>query len=448
MPEYLTARTLDVPMSSGSSTLLRDLERNIRSQLTPEETPVRLAVTQSDNNIWSCELGLYVGGRPLDSIFQFKRRSHENTKHLNVVFLVPTGIGAEIGGHAGDAGPAAILISALCDNLITHPNVLNASDLIQVPENVLYVEGSVITRMLMGTSRLLPVRSNRILVLVQSHEDRIFTEAAINAVNASRAYFGLHVTEIVTVDANFKMTGKFNGSGSATGSVIGLERIFSALDERIRGFDAVAISSMIEIPYELHKAYYELEGDIINPWGGIEAMLTHAISLKYTVPAAHSPMFESREVADLDVGIVDARMAAEVISLTFFQSVLRGLHQSPRIVGEDTGIYTGIGVEDISCVIIPDGCLGLPMLASLQQDIPVIAVRENSNIMKNDLAGLPWSSRQFIPVDNYWEAAGVVAALKAGLDPYSVRRPLARVPVTPTTREIIRNYVTADGISG
>ena len=87
--------------------------------------------------------------------------------------LVPTGIGAEIGGHAGDAAPAATLLSGVCDTLITHLNVLNASDIIQVPENVLYVEGSMITAMLRGASRLLPVRSNRVLVLVQSHYDHI-----------------------------------------------------------------------------------------------------------------------------------------------------------------------------------------------------------------------------------------------------------------------------------
>ena len=34
---------------------------------------------------------------------------------MNVVFIVPTGIGAEIGGHAGDANPAAKLIAAACE---------------------------------------------------------------------------------------------------------------------------------------------------------------------------------------------------------------------------------------------------------------------------------------------------------------------------------------------
>ena len=58
------------------------------------------------------------------------------------VFIVPTGIGAEIGGHAGDANPAVKLIAKCCDKLITHPNAVNASDINEMPENDVYVECS------------------------------------------------------------------------------------------------------------------------------------------------------------------------------------------------------------------------------------------------------------------------------------------------------------------
>ena len=44
--------------------------------------------------------------------------------------------------------------------------------------------------------------------------------------------------------------------------------------------------------------------------------------------------------------------------------------------------------------------------------------------MNNDLTLLPWSPGQFHVVENYWEAAGVLAALKAGIAVDSVRRPL------------------------
>jgi hypothetical protein len=44
-------------------------------------------------------------------------------------------------------------------------------------------------------------------------------------------------------------------------------------------------------------------------------------------------MLEAREILDLDLGVIDPRKSAEIISVTFLHSVLKGLHKSPRIVG-------------------------------------------------------------------------------------------------------------------
>ena len=55
--------------------------------------------------------------------------------------------------------------------------------------------------------------------------------------------------------------------------------------------------------------------------------------------------------------------------------------------------------------------------------------------MQNDLLELLWRDGQFIQVENYWEAAGVLASLKGGLNPYSVRRPLDRVRVASARAE-------------
>ena len=429
MSDYVTERSIQIEVDPTHPDILGQVRTAVKRRMGASETPIRFAVTNSDGGNWACELGTLISEVQEDGVFHFNPRSHEDTSSFNVVMLVPTGIGADIGGHAGDATPAAALLATVCDSLITHPNVFNASDMIQIPANALYVEGSVLTRMVMGTARLLRARSNRVLALIQSHEDHMFTDAAINAVNAARAYYGLHVTEVITIDPRFRMIAEYSPSGTASGRVEGLDYIWEELDARGGTFDAVAISSVIEVPLEYHEDYYERQGNMINPWGGVEAMLTHTISLKYGVPAAHSPMFESREVADLDLGVVDPRMAAEVVSVTFLQSILRGLQSSPRIVGQGTVVGDTLGIESISCLVIPDGCLGLPTLAALQQGIPVIAVRENRNIMRNDLANLPWRDGQLIMVDNYWEAAGVIASLRMGLNPYSVRRPLGRVKV-------------------
>ena len=90
--------------------------------------------------------------------------------------------------------------------------------------------------------------------------------------------------------------------------------------------------------------------------------------------------------------------------------------------------------RDISCLVIPDGCLGLPVLAALEQGIPVIAVRDRTTLMANDLGALPWSPGQFCGVDNYLEAVGVLCARKSGLALDSVRRPILPAPVTEIVR--------------
>ncbi len=118
--------------------------------------------------------------------------------------------------------------------------------------------------------------------------------------------------------------------------------------------------------------------------------------------------------------------------MTFLQCTLKGLQRSPHIITDvnamnDPGVLTA---ADIACLVIPDGCLGLPTLAALEHGITVIAVSENRNLVKNDLSSLPWRPSQFFQVENYWEAVGVIAALRAGIDPRTVRRPLAATQVT------------------
>jgi hypothetical protein len=151
----------------------------------------------------------------------------------------------------------------------------------------------------------------------------------------------------------------------------------------------------------------------------------------YDVPSAHSPMLESEEISEMDTGIVDPRMAAEAVSYTFLQCIFKGLQRSPRIISDSEAMKSAgvLTAADVSCIVIPDGCLGLPILAALEQGIPVIAVRENRNLMRNDTAALPWAPGQYVAAENYLEAAGMLCAMKAGIAAESIRRPLGLAPV-------------------
>jgi hypothetical protein len=426
-----------IPTSPGHSGLLRYFSQFLGASLASGVHPVRFVITETDANHHQCEVGVLSGGDATflnskdSSIFALRRRDLQHETEFNTVLLIPTGIGAEIGGHAGDSTPVARLLGGVCDNLILHPNVVNASDINEMPRNSLYVEGSVITRLLMGAVGIKKVRSNRILLVVDAHEIQEFTSAAINSGNAARATCGWNVAKIVKMDPPVALTATYSDSGRATGMISGLERLLAVIEECRDDIDAVAISSVVQLPEHYHLDYFRCEGDMLNPWGGVEALLTHALSTLTGLPTAHSPMFESEAVSNLKSGIVDARMAAEAVSFTFLQCVLKGLHASPQVIpnAEPAHIPGVLTVEDISCLVIPDGCLGIPTLAALEQGIPVIAVRENKNIMRNNLEILPWRRGQFIRVNTYLEAAGVITALREGVAIDSLRRPMLGAPV-------------------
>ena len=58
------------------------------------------------------------------------------------------------------------------------------------------------------------------------------------------------------------------------------------------------------------------------------------------------------------------------------------------------------------------------------------AVREKRKRMRNELGKLPFGPGKLFIAENYLEAVGIMAALKAGVALSSVRRPLAETKVS------------------
>lgn len=433
-------REFDIPLPWSGGDTFTALEQAIDLALEPDETPVRFAISSTENGHCRCELGV-LSAAPIataEKLTRFLPRTVENTEKFTAVLLIPTGIGCEIGGHAGDSGPVARLLGAACDRVILHPNAVNGSDINEMPENALYVEGSVLCRFLQGTVSLQPVRSNRVLVVMDRVDNKLSYESVINAVNAARATYGFHCPKIIALDPPVKVIGEYTASGRAGGRVEGLERLLTAVEAERGTFDAIALSGCIEVTSSVYVDYLHSDGATVNPIGGVEAIFTHAVSHLLDVPSAHAPLIiEDDALYGAVVGmsseahIVDPRLAAEIVSLAFIQCLLKGLNRSPRILPRHQEVFLPgtLTVSDVSCLVIPEGVLGLPVFAALEQGIPVIAVRENRNAMRNDLARLPWRPGQFIPVETYLEAAGAIAALRAGVSLESLRRPLQRVPV-------------------
>ena len=421
-------RMIKIRKSSDASSLLTHFSNEINKNLNADEIPLRFVVCGETPKEYLCEVGILEvtedSNLQIPSIFSFHRRIYENPEQFNISLIIPTGIGCELGGHSGDGGAVARLFASICDNLITHPNVVNAADINEIPDNALYVEGSVLTRLFMGTATLQKVRANRVLLVIDKHEDPIFHELAINVASAARATTGMDIPLVAIMEKPFLVQALFSTSGRASGRVENFQQLREVLNKYKDEYDAVALSTLIAVPDHFHINYFKDQAFTVNPWGGVEAMLTHSISSLCNVQSAHSPMMTSQEIMNLNVGIVDPRKAAEATSTTYLYCVLKGLHRAPKIID---GLHSGnglIGLNEISCLVLPDGCIGLPVLAALENDIPVIAVKDRTSKMKNDLRRLPFKTGKLHFAENYLEAVGIASSIRAGLAVDTLTRPI------------------------
>lgn len=321
---------------------------------------------------------------------------------MNAVMIIPTGIGCKIGGHAGDATPAAKLLAACCDKLILHPNVVNASDINEMPANSLYVEGSILNSFLEGTVQLQEIRQNKILLVTNVP----VRNETINAVSAARATIGADI-EIVELETKLCMEAKMDGY-KASGRVRGWRELCDQV--RRYQFDALAIASSIDCDKNRALTYFRQGG--VNPWGAVEALASSLIARLLQKPVAHAPVeYDDPEIKAFNE-IVDPRMAAECISQAFLHCVLKGLHRAPRIS------KTGLSVRDVDAMITPIGCVGPPHHACMKAGVSIIVVKENTCVLSDPILD------GFICVENYLEAAGVLMTMRAGIMLASVRRPL------------------------
>ncbi|MHC4712976.1 MAG: DUF3326 domain-containing protein [Planctomycetota bacterium] len=303
--------------------------------------------------------------------------------------IIPTGIGCAIGGHSGDATPAAKLLAAVVDSLIVHPNVVNAAELNEMPANALYVEGSTLDRFMRGEIHLQPGRVNRVLIVCETIGPEV-----VNAKEAAFYSAGIEC-QIEQLSRPLKMRGWIvdhlaRGMAQNIGSLI--DQVGNRDD-----FDALAIYTPIEVEYAKE---YALHGGT-NPYGWVEASVSRKVAQAIDKPVAHAPPPNIEEVFP-----VYSRLGAEGISVANLFCVLKGLSRAPRLGA------TGLSVDDIGCLVSPAMCEGPVHESCRRHAIPIIVVDENTTHCKSPIVG--------IHVANYLEAAGVLASMRAGIAPRSV----------------------------
>jgi hypothetical protein len=341
-----------------------------------------------------------------------------------VAMIIPTGVGASIGGFAGDATPFLNLVASITDVLITHPNVANAAVFQKLPPNALYVEGYGLDQFLLGNWALQPVRQNRIGVIFDAAIEPDMLTIHQNTLNAVKTVYGLDILGYAITEAPVQTGLEMTDSGCSSGYLRNPEVVLRAAVQLLRQ-GATALALCTQLP-ELPEGSETLEsnyrhGTGVDPIGGIEGILSHLVVSELEIPCAHAPVFPWEIAKPVTDDILDPRTAAEFIAPTFMPCVLTGLSRAPQMKPVSKAYFTDITIDQLSALVVPANALGgMPVLAAMEREIPIVAVEDNRTVLpmtRDHFSVAPDFRRDLIiPVRSYEEAVGVLQMMKLGIN--------------------------------
>ena len=365
---------------------------------------------------------------------------------LATLLVIPTGIGCAIGGYAGDGLPAARLLAAASGCLVTHPNVMNGASLYWSDPRIHYVEGSALDRFAAGELALRPVRRQRLGLLLDAGIEDNLRLRHLQVAEGCRASLGLEIGPVVTTERPLEVSLSRGPSGMSWGRLGQPDALLRA-GERLKALGATAIAVVSRFPdddgSEALQAYRQGSG--VDGLAGAEAVISHLLCGHLGLPCAHAPALAPLEADPR----LDPRAAGEELGYTFLACVLVGLSRAPDLVRLGEGPVAGVGFPDprigadlqcrsaladlglllpgaIGAVVAPAGALGGgAVLACAERGVPLIAVA-NPCLLEVTAAALGLPA---LAASSYGEAAGLVLALREGISPAALTRPLA--PLVP-----------------
>lgn len=339
---------------------------------------------------------------------------------LPTLMVVPTGIGCEIGGYAGDALPSARLLAAASGCLITHPNVMNGAALYWSDSRIHYVEGYGLDRFAVGDWALRPVRRQRIGLLLDAGIEAELAQRQIQVAEACRATLGLDIGPVLRSDQPLGVSLDRGASGASWGRLEHPDALLRA-GERLHDAGATAIAVVARFPEDLgHEALMSYrQGSGVDALAGAEAVISHLLVRHLQMPCAHAPALAP---LPLDPQL-DPRAAAEELGYTFLACVLVGLSRAPDLIDASAALTGDVQVSQIGAAVVPEGALGgEAVLACVERGIPVISVANPSLLtVTSEVLGL---SSGVLQASSYSEAAGLLVALREGISPAALCRPL------------------------
>ena len=287
-------------------------------------------------------------------------------------FIIPTGIGASIGGYAGDASKWARKF-AKKSKLLVNPNVVNAACFSGITDNMLYVEGYSLDQFFQGKCSLIESQNNTIGVIFDRSIANEVLNIHINTINAVKTVYDINIKKYCITEEDVGVNFFIDKSGVSCGNVKNLRTLKESAKKLIeKGCNAIAI--VCAFPEEQGDDY--ANGIGVDPVGGVEAIISHYISKEFSIPCAHAPAFKDFSI---ETKLVNAKCAAEFITPTFLPCILLGLAQAP-LINKSKDI--GLTIDDIDYIIVPYNALGsIPVLEMNKRNKKIYAIKENKTIL-------------------------------------------------------------------
>lgn len=337
---------------------------------------------------------------------------------FNVALVIPTGVGASIGGFGGDAMTLLPLFASVCDAVWTHPNVANAACFQTLPSNVFYVEGYGLDQVFRGRWGLKPVRQNRVGVIWDKGIPAEMTQLHQNVIAAVKTVYGVDIIGLEVTQSPVQLAMGIQASGRSAGRVTNPHVLIEAGQRLLnQGATALAVGCfMPEVLSEVPSGAY-LSGEGVDPIGGLEAMISHALVAQFQIPVAHAPVFPLDEALPVTDRAVDAKAASEFMVSTFLPCVLTGLSKAPQFVPVGNTSPDCLQIEALSALVVPANALGgIPVLEALRRGIAVLTVANNQTVLAADVKALRLlDNAGVVACHSYQEALGRLVAMRQGI---------------------------------
>ncbi len=290
-----------------------------------------------------------------------------------IALVVPTGIGASIGGYAGDASQTARMF-AKDFNVIVNPNVVNAACFSGITENMLYTEGWALSQFMKGNLSLIPSYNNKIGIIFDKAISRNILNVHINTINAVKTVYGIDVDNYEITDEPCCVQFYNSSNGISSGSILNNKTLIKAGKKLIKkGVQTIAVVCRFDEPPEDNYK----NGCDVDIVGGVEAVISHYLSRELKIPVVHSPAFEDITIS---TDIVSEKAAAEYITPTFLPCLLIALQNAPLFYFKKVEHY--INIDNLKALIMPFNSLGSSIVIdALERNIKVFAIKENKTVL-------------------------------------------------------------------